>query len=156
MLSVSLFALVFTCAAQVLQYRFHENFGQIFQDYSSKKYVGVNGESNLTTLFDTIPTDRGAYFDRDQSSYVLLPPNEVTEGPFESPSVLCTSLWLLLLESSSSEDKSFSIISKTGSNSSFALELLHHQERFSVRAAFDEYDSGIVFSEGNGFKRSKT
>lgn len=57
-----------TCTGKLAEYRLSVNFGQKFADYSGNEYHGVNGDSHLTTTKDTIPTDRGAYFNGETMS----------------------------------------------------------------------------------------
>ena len=61
-------------ASNIVNYKFGSNFGQIFYDYSGSGNHGVNGDIILTDPYDTIPTDRGAYFP-EYSNHIKLPPN---------------------------------------------------------------------------------
>ena len=156
MLFVGLTYLLTSCYGQELEYRFNENFGQIFHDYSSNGNRGVNGESNLTTLYDTIPTDRGAYFDNFGSSLVQLPPNEAVGKPFLTSSIMCIKLWILFISEEELKPFNRRIMSRIGANNSFLFELNEtaiesasgfYDHAFSIRFLFPSYDSGQLTSK---------
>lgn len=54
--------LTLVLADKELKYKFFENFGQVFHDYTENGFDGINGAYRAEDPMDTIPTDRGAYF----------------------------------------------------------------------------------------------
>lgn len=90
---------VSSVTSNVLEYKFGYNFGQVFHDYSGNDNHAVNGESSLTTLYDTIPTDRGAHFPSGDSR-ILLPPNNRNPDQLLLPASFTLISWTLLTSSS--------------------------------------------------------
>jgi hypothetical protein len=90
------FELIFslTFASNLVAYKFGINFGQVFWDFSGSRNHGQNGESISSSLFDTVPTDRGAYFSRFSESFIQLPPNEINSNPISLSSVFTLFIWL--------------------------------------------------------------
>lgn len=78
----------------LVDYRFADNFGQVFHDYSGNSYHAVNGDSSSTTNFDTLPIDRGAYFHVSGSSFITLPPNDKVSTQLHLPSIFTIMLWV--------------------------------------------------------------
>ena len=83
----------------ILDYRFNQNFGQVFYDYSGLGNHGQNGESHLNTLGDTLPTDRGAYFSSSFSDYIMAPPNSFVSSSFNLGSTFSILFWCMSFDS---------------------------------------------------------
>ena len=74
----------------ILQYNFgssslassNPNFGQIFYDASGNNLFAVNGNSSSLDIYDTTPTDRGAYFSSSAYNKITLPPNDFITSAF--------------------------------------------------------------------------
>lgn len=77
---------------KVLEYRFSINFGEVFHDYSKNNNHAVNGESSLTKVSNSWPTDRGAYFDGTKT-YILAPPNNKQSNPLTFSSTTSVVFW---------------------------------------------------------------
>ena len=58
----------------IVEYRFSYNYGEVFHDFSENLNLGVNGDDPLGTSHNSLPTDRGAYFNA-QSEIIKLPAN---------------------------------------------------------------------------------
>lgn len=82
----------------IVEYRFSENFGQVFHDYSGNSYHAINGESYSSTAKDTTPTDRGAYFDTSGYNIITLPPNDKFSTQLHLPSTFTIMLWINALD----------------------------------------------------------
>jgi hypothetical protein len=80
----------------MMEYRFANNFGQVFYDYSGNGYHAVNGESSLDTINDTFPTDRGAYFGYLVQNQIKLPPNNLVSSYYSINQSFSASLWVLV------------------------------------------------------------
>ncbi|OMJ84345.1 hypothetical protein SteCoe_14570 [Stentor coeruleus] len=81
---------------KILEYKFSKNFGQVFYDTSGNSRHAVNGESSLTTDYDTKPTDRGAYFAKDIENCIKLPPNDfIIENFYISPKFSIV-MWIMV------------------------------------------------------------
>lgn len=82
-----------------IDYQFSTYIGQIIYDQSGKENHAVNGETSSDNVYDTIPTDRGAYFSRISYSRIKLPSNEAQNNNFklQNPSVIV--FWVLAIES---------------------------------------------------------
>lgn len=93
MIIISLRILLLAQSAFIGEYRLGSNYGQIFRDYSNQGRHAVNGESSLTTTYDTFPTDRGAYIS-NSVNYILFPGNDVNSTSFNLPSTFSIILWL--------------------------------------------------------------
>ena len=94
MLGVFLVVLVGVRGSDLMKYKFHQNFGEVFYDYAGNYLFSVNGKSSLDSLRNTIGTDRGAYFP-EGNSVITLPPNGVS-GSFEFPQVFSVVFWVLV------------------------------------------------------------
>ncbi|OMJ66910.1 hypothetical protein SteCoe_36084 [Stentor coeruleus] len=81
---------------KILEYKFNNNFGQIFYDYSENNLHAVNGESSLVDIYDTKPTDRGAFFAKDQENRIKLPPNNFTTTNFYISPTFSIILWVMV------------------------------------------------------------
>ena len=74
-----IFFLLWTLSDCLLaNYKFWKGIGQIFYDYSSNYQYAINGDSTVTTEFDTLCTDRGIYINSD--SFIQFPPNSIMPG----------------------------------------------------------------------------
>lgn len=64
----------------LIDYRLGKNFGQKIMDYSGNGIHAVNGDNSTIDSYDTIPTDRGAYFPMGKVAtydyHILMMPNE--------------------------------------------------------------------------------
>jgi hypothetical protein len=80
-------------STNVVYYKFGSNFGQIFYDYSGMGNHGQNGESITSNIKDTIPTDRGAYFDLSTNTYIKLPPNNIKTSSLQLGSTFSIVMW---------------------------------------------------------------
>ena len=84
-LSVIILCVVCSLCAKLMEYRFYRNYGQIFNDFSNNNLSAVNGDSSKTTTYDSMPTDRGAYF-TGSSVEILLTPNDIATKNYILPS----------------------------------------------------------------------
>ena len=75
MLKLIFFPVSLCFSLGLVEYNPGINYGQIFRDYSGNGIDAVNGESQYNTDYDTIPTDRGAFF-TESGSIISLPPND--------------------------------------------------------------------------------
>ena len=87
-------------STKLVEYKFGSNFGQIFYDYSELGNHGQNGASTSTTISDTIPTDRGAYFQTTTQSYIMLPPNDFVTTGLSIGSTFSLIMWIKSLDNS--------------------------------------------------------
>ena len=69
------------------------NYGQIFRDYSGNSLHAINGDSHTTTSYDTVPTDRGAYFPAS-GSYITMPPNDLSSLILNPPQLFSVIFWV--------------------------------------------------------------
>jgi hypothetical protein len=76
----------------LIEYKFGLNYGEVFFDYSRNGKEAVNGESYLTSTYNTIATDRGSYFN---NSKITLPYNDIVPSWFLLPSQFSLSIWML-------------------------------------------------------------
>jgi hypothetical protein len=81
----------------LVEYKFGLNYGQVFNDYSNYTRHAVNGASYLNTTYDTIATDRGAFFS-DRRSTITLPANDYMPSGFLLPSNFSISIWLYVTD----------------------------------------------------------
>lgn len=82
--------------SKIVEYKFENNFGQIFYDFSGNNRYAVNGESSSTTIYDTKPTDRGAFFSKDSENRIKLPPNDIETSNFYLPSTFSIVMWVMV------------------------------------------------------------
>ncbi|OMJ66550.1 hypothetical protein SteCoe_36570 [Stentor coeruleus] len=87
--------LVIARTEKIVEYRFSDNFGQVFHDYSGYNFNAVNGDNSLTSDGDTIPTDRGAYFRTDMNCLITLPPNDKIEAGLSLSNTFTITIWAL-------------------------------------------------------------
>lgn len=92
--------LVKTKGDTIIDYQFSTYFGQIFYEKSGNSNHVINGNNNSTENCDTIPTDRGAYFNNTLKSRILLPPNEAKAEIFNLDSTSTITIWVMFLNSS--------------------------------------------------------
>ena len=87
------------CYSTIVDYRFSNNIGQIFYDYSGNNNHAVNGESHLDKLSDISYSDRGIYFSNDKQ-VVRLPPNTLVTTGITLTSPFSIVLWFYIFETS--------------------------------------------------------
>ena len=80
-----------------IDYRFSNNIGQIFYDYSGNNLHAVNGDSHLNQTNDVAYSDRGIYFSKD-IQIVTLPPNTLITTGFTLTSPFSIILWFYAFE----------------------------------------------------------
>ena len=85
-------ALLYVSGSKLVEYKFGSSFGQIFYDYSGYGNHGQNGDSLYQDVYDTIPTDRGAYFN-SYDKHIYLPPNSKVSSPFIMGRSHSTLMW---------------------------------------------------------------
>ena len=96
--SPTCFFLLSVHSSKLVEYKFGSNFGQIFYDYSESGNHGQNGASTSTTVSDTLPTDRGAYFQTSTQSYIMLPPNDFVSTGISIGSTFSLIMWIKSLD----------------------------------------------------------
>ena len=87
-------------ASNLVNYKFGSNFGQIFYDYSGLANHGQNGISLDVDAYDTIPIDRGTYFNT-QSSVIKLPPNNIKNDILKLGDYFSIIMWLYPMQTNS-------------------------------------------------------
>ena len=92
------FLLSLAYSSKLVEYKFGTYFGEIFYDSSGNGNHGQNGASISTTVGNTVPTDRGAYFKYSTDSYIKLPPNEVKTTSLSLTSTFSIVMWVLVLD----------------------------------------------------------
>ena len=80
-------------AIKLVEYRLGYNYGEVFHDFSGNCLNGVNGASSSTTTYNTIATDRGAYFG-STTSQITLPPNDQVSSAFTLPATFTVASWV--------------------------------------------------------------
>ena len=80
-------------ATKLVEYRLGYNYGEVFHDFSGNSRNGVNGASSSTTTYNTIATDRGAYFG-STTSQITLPPNDQVSSAFTLPATFTVASWV--------------------------------------------------------------
>ena len=99
-----IFLIVLGFGTKLVEYRFYNNYGQIFNDYSGNNWTAVNGISSSDLTDDIIATDRGAYFgywsvqnwaEGGGSIYtgITLPKNDVITTKFALPPIFSMIIW---------------------------------------------------------------
>lgn len=89
---------VFLNGEKIVDYHFHENFGQIFHDYSGSGNNAVNGRDIQSSDGDTTPTDRGAYFEENGSNIITLPENDNALTQLILGNTFTIMMWILSLD----------------------------------------------------------
>ena len=89
-------------AYTVIDYRFTNNIGQIFYDYSGNGFHATNGDSHLNQTNDVGYSDRGIYFSTD-NQLVTLPPNTLIASGFTLTSPFSIILWFYAFETASNQ-----------------------------------------------------
>ena len=87
-----------TFSLEIIQYNFGVNFGQVFNDFSLNNNYAVNGINSKTTVCDTIPTDRGAYFQIGDNSIITLPPNDILTKSIILENIFSITMWVNSLD----------------------------------------------------------
>ncbi|OMJ66638.1 hypothetical protein SteCoe_36451 [Stentor coeruleus] len=98
-LQLILSLLSLSSGATILNYHFAEDYGQIIHDYSLNGNDAVNGASSETTSYDTVATDRGAYFKDTTTTYITLPPNDIIKSGFSLGNSFSIVQWALSFDS---------------------------------------------------------
>lgn len=129
---------VFAEISNITEYRFHSNFGQIFHDYSSNKYNAVNGNSYLSDISDTKPTDRGAYFDNKGYDCITLPPNDKFSNKLSLGNPFTIMMWAFV-----KNDESPFIFYRQNSadNNYFYLRRIKDDDKLAVKLKSKTYES---------------
>ena len=104
MQSILIVCLVYPVYSQVeVAYNFYENYGNTYYDVSGNYRHAVNGNSPEEDSQDTLPTDRGAYYDPDSmSSLIYIPKLDAEGGKISFKDTLSIHMWVKLQKSSSS------------------------------------------------------
>ena len=139
MFLIKLFLFLSNSHASSIDYQFYQSFGQIFMDSTSNSNYAVNGASSTSTIYDTIPTDRGAYFP-STPSYILLPPNDQVSSPFSFSSTFTIYLWILPVDTS--DYYIFYRGCPTCSNY-FYIVRMQSNGKLKIRLVYGSYDSGV-------------
>ena len=85
-------------SSTLINYKFGKNFGQVFFDYSESDNHGQNGETIGSDIYDTIATDRGAYFLSTSNTYIKLPPNEKNSNAIKLGNLFSMIIWVKPLD----------------------------------------------------------
>ena len=95
MIKLAFIILQLVYAAKLAEYRFGINFGQVFLDYTDNYQTSVSGSSSSSTNEnnEVFSTDRGLYFDGDESR-VTNPPNDQQTAGFVLPTNWSAITWL--------------------------------------------------------------
>lgn len=140
-----LISLISLVSSRFIEYHFYENFGQVFHDYSGNFNHAVNGNSYLTNDFDTLPTDRGAYFDEDET-FISLPSNDLVSNEISLSNQFSLSFWVLL------KDKESVIISTNNAEHVFFyLKINESSGIIEFRIKTLGFDSGQIYSINTQF-----
>ena len=75
-MKVLILVIVKVLATLMIKYKFYDNFGEIYSDFSNNNRRAVNGISSLDLLKNVVATDRGIYY-KNNDATVSLPPNEL-------------------------------------------------------------------------------
>ena len=95
---LEIYFFILCCSStKLVEYRFYYNYGQVFHDFSENNLPAVNGNSSTTTDFDSMPTDRGAYF-QGLNTKIVLPPNNISTIGFGLPSTFSIIMWIFPTE----------------------------------------------------------
>ena len=78
---------------ELVYYKFGNNYGQVFHDYSLNYLSSVNGASSAVDPADTIATDRGAYFSGG-TSRITLPINDQVPTVLFIPATFTVVCWI--------------------------------------------------------------
>ncbi|OMJ77428.1 hypothetical protein SteCoe_22987 [Stentor coeruleus] len=135
----------------LVEYRFADNFGQVFHDYSGNNYHAVNGDSYLTTSKDTTPTDRGAYFDQVGADIITLPSNDKVSTQLNLPSTFTIMLW-----ANSYDDWDYFILYRKNSDGSnyFYLKRIDTNNILACKIKSGTYTSTETKSAIESYKES--
>ena len=109
---------VYYCA--IVDYRFYNNIGQVFYDYSGNNYHAVNGETHLNQVNDVAYSDRGIYFSNNYQ-IVNLPPNTLITTGYTLQSPFSVILWFYSMETSSKEIGLYRRYLTTGNRERFVV-----------------------------------
>ena len=136
-------------SAFIAEYRLGSNYGQIFRDYSNNGRHAVNGESSLTTTYDTLPTDRGAFI-TNGVNYILFPANDVNSTSFNLPSTFSIILWLNTKATSGLIFRRY----KVGDPTTYMSIQKADRDKLSFRIIYNGVDSGLRTTAGKSASAS--
>ncbi|OMJ83265.1 hypothetical protein SteCoe_15853 [Stentor coeruleus] len=138
-------------SGKILEYKFGTNFGQIFYDYSGNNWHAVNGDNSSTSYNDTKPTDRGAFFVKDQQNRITLPPNDYVTSYFNLGSNFSIVMWVM-----TGDSYDYTIFNRFTSNVSHMLKIKRSSsaDRIWIRFKQNNDDPGTAFSSANAFVSS--
>ena len=150
---IPLFPIVVSSTSSLINYRFAYNFGSIFHDYSNNANDAVNGDSSTTTLYDTIPTDRGAFFPTGDSR-ILMPPNDQATNPLLLPPTFTILFWSLLTSDNPSytiyrylDSSHFFYLRRDQTNSKFIFRVVQSSTDSTELSGYQyNYPTGIIYS----------
>ncbi|OMJ66911.1 hypothetical protein SteCoe_36085 [Stentor coeruleus] len=146
-LTLSLLVCIGLCG-KIVEYK----FGVVY-DYSGNNRHAVNGESSSTNDFDTMPTDRGAFFAKDVENRIKLPPNDLDSNNFYISPKFSLVLWVLTGANSGINNKT-SIFYRYTSDQSFIMKIKKSDIGNQILAKFyyEPYNSGPLFGSNNSLK----
>ncbi|OMJ71366.1 hypothetical protein SteCoe_30452 [Stentor coeruleus] len=144
---ISLLLLTLVSSTKIVDYRFGYNFGQVFHDYSLSGNDAINGNSVSTTTYDTIPTDRGAYYSYTSGQMITLPPNSQQSNGLSLGSKFYICMWVLVQQG----NYYLTYRENTGKTQYFYLyrQALDNLSKSFVK--FSGYSSGERMGSVNGF-----
>lgn len=141
------FCFILKGLGKILEYRFGENFGEIFFDFAGNGQFGVNGEDVGSRNKNTVPTDRGAYFSVGDSR-VTLPTNElVSSNPY--PAAFSIVFWGLF------EDFTYFIFSRSSSTNFIKIRRNTINNQLSLHILTPLYDSTELSASTNALPPGK-
>ena len=129
----------YSLGAKLVEYRLGYNYGSVFHDFSGNSMSGVNGASSTTATDDTIPTDRGAYFDGSKSQ-IKLPPNDQVSTSISFPTTSTLAAWVL----SDQTIAGILFYASTASTDFFHLKLNNAGSLLSGRINIGAYQSPVT------------
>ena len=134
------------CSVRLVEYRFWNNFGEVFYDYTSNGYVAVNGINSWDNSKNTLATDRGAYFQVGDSR-ITLPPND------QSSSILMPSVFSFIFWGNF-QDYSYYILYRASSTILLYIKKYTRNEQISIRLKTSTFDSLEIISNSNVIQSS--
>ncbi|OMJ83264.1 hypothetical protein SteCoe_15852 [Stentor coeruleus] len=133
---------------KILEYKLGKNFGRIIYDYSGNARHAVNGNNSLTFDYDTIPTDRGAFFAQGVDNCISLPPNDITTNNFYLTQKFSIVLWVMV-----GDFDQHTIFYRESENLNYALKI---KREFNTKAGWIKFkhkndESSALLSASNSF-----
>ena len=148
MMKILLLALLLLVSSKkIIEYKFSQNFGLVFFDYSENKNRAINGESATKPQKSTQATDRGAFFYSSDST-ITLPPNTLIDS-FSLPAQFTIVFWSLV------KDNSFYVLQFSGPNLEIYLRRFVISQVLAFRVKTDEFDTEDRFSNKLQYSSSK-